>query len=230
MTQTADEKNEKIDRNLSSVATMLAAVFAAIAGAGTAFGFSQDSLLTAVNNDTGRFLGVAALALIAIGLSIWSLFQGADVTGNRRQSLMLGVGVFAYLGSLLLAITGVAEYATGNGRPNVTNLSVVQGSPVKVNFTVHADGVKSDNMVIVEAEAFKGETPMSGNPLYRSVLHADDNGDIEQKVEFVMERSDATRLTIRIFPDHGNKDGVTCESSNTPHDLGCATVMLPPDK
>lgn len=129
MVQTADEKNDKIDRNLSGVATTLAGVFVAIAGVGTAFGLTQDSLLTAVNNDTLRFLGVAALALLAIGMSIWSLFQGADATGNRRQSLMLGLGVFFYLGSLLLAITGVAEYATGNGRPNVTKLSIVPGSP-----------------------------------------------------------------------------------------------------
>lgn len=226
MVQTADEKNDKIDRNLSGVATTLAGVFVAIAGVGTAFGLTQDSLLTAVNNDTLRFLGVAALALLAIGMSIWSLFQGADATGNRRQSLMLGLGVFFYLGSLLLAITGVAEYATGNGRPNVTKLSIVPGSPKKVSFTVHADGVQGSKMLIVEAEAFDGEKTLNGGVLFRSVLHADGNGDIEQSIEFVMERNDATRLTIRAFPDHGDKDGPTCESSTTHDKLGCATVFF----
>ncbi|MFJ3728174.1 hypothetical protein ACIPYQ_37185 [Streptomyces sp. NPDC090045] len=227
MSQTTDEKNEKIDRNLSGVATTLAGVFVAIAGVSTAFGFSQSSLLTAVNNDTLRFLGVAALALLAIGMSIWSLFQGADPTGNRRQSLMLGVGVFFYLGALLLAITGVAEYATGNGRPNVRSLSVVPGSPYKVSFEVHADGVQGSTMVIVEAEAFEGERPTDEGVLYRTILHADDGGDIDQKVEFVMEKGKATRLTVRAFPDHENKDGATCESSSSPHKLGCATVILP---
>ncbi|WP_327727128.1 hypothetical protein OG250_07405 [Streptomyces sp. NBC_00487] len=209
------------------MAKILTGIFVAIAGAGAAFGLSQDSLLVAVNNDLGLFVGVAVLALVAVALSVVSLFFNNEKPGNVWQVSLLGVGVIAYLAALVLTVAGVANYATGHGRPNVASLSVIPGSPVKVNFTVHADGVKDDNMVIAEAEAFNGETPMGGNPIYRTVLHADDSGDIEQKVEFVMERGEATRLTVRVFPDHGNKDGATCESSNTPHDLGCATVLLP---
>ncbi|MBT2451266.1 hypothetical protein J7F03_30195 [Streptomyces sp. ISL-43] len=222
------KQQEKVDRDLAGIAKILAGVFLAIAGVGTAFGLSQDSLLVAVNNDLGLFIGVGILALLAVGLSVVSLFFRNDKSGNVWQVGLLAVGVAAYLAALVLVIAAVANYATGHGRPNVSNLSVTYGSPLKVNFTVHADGVNNDKMVIVEVEAFKDKVAMSSNPLYRTALHADDKGDIEQKVEFVMEQGDATRLTIRAFEDHGSKGGETCEASQTSHKLGCATVLLPP--
>ncbi|WP_406185885.1 hypothetical protein [Streptomyces sp. NBC_01006] len=228
MAQTETEKHEVLDRDLASVVKILAGVFVAIAGASAAFGLSQHSLLVAVNNEIGLFVGVAALALLAVGLSVVTLFFKNDKKGNIKQVVLLSIGVAAYLAALVLAIWGVAGYATGHGRPNITNVSVVPGSPAKVNFTVHADGVKGNQMLIVEAEAFNEKVPIKGNPLYRTVLHADDNGDIEQKVEFVMAKGDATHLTIQAFPDHGYKDGPDCESGESSDKLGCATVVLPP--
>ncbi|MGW8600788.1 hypothetical protein ACWGLB_17855 [Streptomyces sp. NPDC055893] len=226
--QTQAQRDAVLDRDLAGVAKILAGVFLVIAGAGTAFGLSQDALLVAVNNDLGLFIGVGILALVAVGLSVVSMFCKNDKKGNVWQVSLLGVGVVAYLAALVLVIAGVASHATGHGRPNVTNLSVMPGSPFKVKFTVHADGVKGNHMLIVEADAFKERAPIGGNPLYRTVLHADDNGDIEQEVEFVMEQGEATRLTIQAFPDHGYKDGPGCESGETSDKLGCATVVLPP--
>ncbi|MCX4956876.1 hypothetical protein [Streptomyces virginiae] len=228
MAQTQEEKHEALDRDLAGIVKILAGVFLVIAGVGTAFGLSQHALLVAVNNDLGLFIGVGILALLAVGLSVVTLFFKNNKKGNVWQLVLLGVGVTAYLAALVLTVAGVASYATGHGRPNITNVSVVPGSPAKVNFTVHADGVKGNQMLIVEAEAFNEKVPINGNPLYRTVLHADDNGDIEQKVEFVMEKGDATRLTIQAFPEHGYKDGPGCESGETSDKLGCATVVLPP--
>jgi hypothetical protein len=221
-------QQERVGGDLAGIAKILAGVFLAIAGIGTAFGLSQDSLLVAVNNDLGLFIGVGILALLAVGLSVVSLFFKNDKGGNVWQVGLLAAGVAAYLAALTLVSAAVANYATGHGRPNISNVSVTYGSPLKVNFTVHADGVNNDKMVIVEVEAFKDRVTMGSNPLYRTALHADDKGDIDQKVEFAMEHGDATRLTIRAFEDHGSRGGETCEASQTSHKLGCATVILPP--
>ncbi|MBB4984786.1 hypothetical protein [Streptomyces nymphaeiformis] len=221
-----DMRNEKVDERLGKVTTTLTGTFVAIAGVATAVGISQDSLLAAVNNDPWLYFGIAILGAVAVALGIWSLFQGNDRRGNRKQAWLLGSGTIVYMLALFLAIAAVARVATGNGRPNVTNLSVVPGSPKKVSFTVHADGVQGGKMLIVEAEAFDAVKTLNGGVLYRSVLHADDHGDIEQSVEFVIERSDATRLTVRAFPDHEDKDGATCESDTTHDKLGCATVLF----
>ncbi|WP_405626153.1 hypothetical protein OG933_07775 [Streptomyces sp. NBC_00016] len=230
MPRTQEEKNELLDRDLAQVAKILAGVFVAIAGIGTAFGLSQDALLTAVNNNLGLFVGVAILALIAVGLSLLSLFFKSNGSGNLWQLGFLGAGSTAYLIALLMTVGGVASYATGNGRPNVTNVSVVPGSPVKINFTVHADGMQAKKVLIVVVDAFKDKAPIGTEPLYRTILHADDKGDIEQKVEFVMERGEATRLTIRARPDKVTEDGAVCDSSQDSDKLGCATVILPPEK
>ncbi|MFD3808052.1 hypothetical protein ACFWTC_31670 [Streptomyces sp. NPDC058619] len=223
-----DAKQERVDGRLAQVAKILAGVFVAIAGAGAAFGLSQDTLLTAVNNNILLFIGVAALALGAVGLSIWSLFQGKNKEGNIKQSGLLGLGVGFYLGALLLALWGVANVATGNGRPNITDISVERGSDMKVTFTVHADGVKGKEVVIAEIEAFKGEAKLGGGPVYRTLLHADDKGDVNQKVIFIFSPGEATHITIWARPDHVNpgSDGA-CDASKAEDKLGCATILLP---
>jgi hypothetical protein len=225
--RTQEEKNEVLDRDLAQVAKILAGVFVAIAGVGAAFGLSQDALLTAVNNNLGLFIGVAILALIAVGLSLLSLFFKNNGPGNLWQLGFLGAGSTAYLIALLMAIGGVASYATGNGRPNITNVSVLPGSPIKINFTVHVDGMQNKKALIVVVDAFEGKSAVSEDSLYRTILHADDKGEIEQKVEFVMEKGKATRLTIRARPDKVTEDGVVCDSSQDSDKLGCATVLLP---
>lgn len=224
---TQGEINRRLDRDLSGVAKILAGIFATIAGVGAAFGLSQESLLVAVNNNLWLFIGVAALALVAIALSIWSLFQGNDRKGNRKQSLILGGSVVFYLAALTLAIGGVAGYATGNGHPNVSELSITTGSPLKLHFAVHADGVKNSEVIIAEVKLFKDEEPVGGKPLYQTLLHSDDNGRIDQRVEFIIERGEANRLTVRIRPDHVHEEGAYCEANQTTQKLGCSTVILP---
>ncbi|MFI8391577.1 hypothetical protein [Streptomyces sp. NPDC085540] len=224
----ASAREVTVDNNLAGVAKALAGVFVAIAGVGAAFGISQEKLLVAVNNDLMLFVFVAGFALLAVTLSIASMFCSNKTGGNVLQSVILALGVFFYLTALVITVWGVARYATGHGRPNITNLSVVPGSPMKVHLTVHADGVQNDKMIIVEAEGFKGETPVGEKPLYRTIMHADDNGDVEQKLEFVWEPGEATRLTIRARHDHETKNGATCEPSEYSEKLGCASIVLPP--
>lgn len=229
-TTALDEKNRQLDRDLSGVAKILTGTFVGIAGIGTAFGLSQDALLVSVNNDTLRYFWIAVLAFIAVALGIWSLFQGSNRRGNRHQAWMLGVGVVAYLMALVLAIWGVANTATGNGRPNLMDVTVTPNAMVHVSFTVHADGVKKKDTIIAEVDGFKGkqgEAPLENSPIYRGLLHPDDNGDVHQKVTFDFRRGDTTRLTIRARPDHESKDGTNCDASQASEKLGCITLLLP---
>ncbi|MDX3839521.1 hypothetical protein [Streptomyces europaeiscabiei] len=172
-------------------------------------------------------MGVAGLALLAVGLSIWSLFDGADPEGNRRQSVKLGIGVLVYLAALFVAIVYVANYATGHGRPNITKLSVIPGSPVKIKFTVHADGVPNKRAVVVEAQGFKSDgSRLTDKPLYKAVLRPDDSGDIEQEMEVVWEAGEATRLTIQIAQGGSEEPTATCQPGKSDK-LTCASILLP---
>jgi hypothetical protein len=224
--------NEVVDRNLAAVAKTLSAVFTTVAGAGTALGFTQEKLLAAVNTYTLLFVGVAALALIAVGLTIWSLFQGSDLTGNRNQGWMLGGGVAAYLLALLVAIGAVASYATGNGRPTITNLSAVPGSSVKVNFAVQANGVSGKRKVVVKAQGFRIDgTPVKAEPMYQSVLPPDDNGKVEQKIEVVWEQGEIARLTIIADQDGDRQISATCDAYVASKEkLTCLSIKLPAAK
>ncbi|MFI1170159.1 hypothetical protein [Streptomyces melanogenes] len=213
------------------MAKTLGGVFTLIAGAGTALGFSQEKLLAAINNDRLRFFFVAVLGLIAVGLSIWSLFQGANKAGNRRQSWILAGGVCVYLTALFLAITGVANYATGSGRPNIANLSVVPGSPVKINLTVKADGVPNKHAIIVKVQGFGRDGTAVDGKLYHAVLRPDSNGDVEQKLEVVWEAGDATRLTILVDQDGTKEINATCgPDMGTDDKLACSSIALPASK
>ena len=222
----AGERSEVVDKNLAGIAKTLAGVFTAVAGVGTTFGISQENLLAAINNYPERFRWVIGLGLIAVALSMASLFLGSSTSENWMQVLLLSIGTGTYLAALYVALTGVADYATGHGRPNITNLSVVPGSPVKINFTVDADGVPNSQAVVVEAQGFKGEDTLDDKPVYKAVLRPDGNGDIKQKMEVVWEAGEATRLTIQVAQGGGGEPSATCQPGKSDK-LTCASILLP---
>ncbi|MGW1713238.1 hypothetical protein [Streptomyces sp. NPDC002156] len=221
----ASSREKVVDENLAGIAKTLAGVFAAVAGVGTTFGISQENLLAAINNNPGRFQWVIGLGLGAVALSMASLFLGSSTLQNWIQVLVLSIGTGAYLAALYVALTGVADYATSHGRPNITNLSVVPGSPVKINFTVDADGVPNSQAVVVEAQGFKGEVALDDKPVYKAVLRPDGNGDIEQKLEVVWEAGEATRLTIQVAQGGNSEPTATCKPASDK--LTCASILLP---
>lgn len=224
--QTPDEKKqEQLDRDLSKVAQILTGTFVGIAGIGTAFGLSQDSLLVAINNDLTLYIWVAILGISAVGFGLWSLFWKNDKRGNRIQAWLLGIGSGLYVVALLLIIKGVSNVATGNGRPSITDVSVKPNSMAEVSFTVHADGVQKGKMVVAEVQGFKDEAGQ--DLLYRTLLRPDDTGDVHQKVSFVYKRGVENWLTIRAHPDGTGMDGEDCDANQAPSKLGCATVRLP---
>ncbi|MGW1958037.1 hypothetical protein ACWCPI_35740 [Streptomyces sp. NPDC001920] len=229
MAETPDQKDRRVDRDLSTVAKILAGAYVAVAGLGTSVGLSQDALLAAVNNHRWLYVWIAVFATLAVALSIVSLFQNSDKKGNRKQAWLLSVGFIAYLIALLLAICGVASTATGNGRPSITDLSVKPNSMVEVSFTVHAVGVKKKDMIIAQVEGFEDKKPIGVDPQYRALLRPDDTGEVNQKVHFIYKRREKeNRLTIRVRPDHEGIDGADCQPSEATDKLGCATIMLPP--
>ncbi|NEA65320.1 hypothetical protein [Streptomyces sp. SID12488] len=218
----------EVDNRLGSISQILSAAFVAVAGIGTAFGLSQDTLIVAVNNDVGRFWGVAFCALGAIALSIGALFCAKSTGGNVLQLFLLILGVLLYLTALLLAITFVAEAARSNGRPNLSDVKIESNKHLTVSFTVHADGVPNHNQIIVEAEAVRDNAVVGPKPLYRGLMRPDDLGDVEQKVSFLVTPGDATSLIIRARPSGEYKDGTDCDATQTAKvNLSCAVIQLP---
>jgi hypothetical protein len=222
-------RDEVVDGNLAGVAKTLAGVFTAVAGAATAFGFSQEKLLTAINSNDSLFLRIAGLGLLAVALSMVSLFLPKSKPGNWWQVGFLAAGTGVYLWALYLAITAVADYATGHGRPNITNLSVLPGSPVKINFTVRADGVPNKKAIIVKAQGFKNDGKVENGKLYHAVLRPNNSGDIEQKLEVVWEAGEATRLTILVDQEGTKEIDPTC-GPGSDDKLACASILLPVTK
>ncbi|MET9528026.1 hypothetical protein [Streptomyces coeruleorubidus] len=220
-----DERQKRLDENLATVAKLLIAAFVGVAGVGTAFGLSQDSLLVAINNDLTLYVWVAALSIAAVALGIASLFCSNNAPGNRIQAGLLTIGSVFYIVALLLVINGVAKTATGNGRPSITDVTVKPNSMAEVSFTVHADGVQKGKMVVAEVQGFKNEAGQ--DILYRTLLRPDDTGDVHQKVTFVYKRGVENWLTIRAQPDGTGMDGEDCDANQAPSKLGCATVRLP---
>jgi uncharacterized protein (DUF58 family) len=221
-------REEKVDKDLGQVAKILAAAFTAVAGFGTAFGLSQDALLIAVKNYVWVYICVAIFALVAIALSICSLFFNKTQEGNRSQAWLLAIGTFFYLLALLLTIIFVAQAATTGGRPNIADVTIERGSDVKMTFTVKADRVADRRQIVVEVDATRGKTELEP-AIYRALLRPDRNGNVEQKVSFRFTApAEATGVTIRVRPEGDTRNGANCDGSQTEKSsLGCVSAPLP---
>ncbi|WP_149830101.1 hypothetical protein [Streptomyces tailanensis] len=220
------ERQLRLDRNLSTIAKILLAVFVGVAGIGTAFGISQSSLLMAISEHPIRYIVSTILGVVAIGFIISSLFAEGDEIGNRVQAGLLGGGVLLYMIALALVIGGVVETSTGSSRPNVIDVSVRPNNAVEVSFRVHADGVGKGEMIIVEV-GWENQDFKNGDLLYHAVLQPNKKGDVNESVRFSFKSNGLSRLTIRARPDHVSADDLTCESDRTPKNVSCATVTLP---
>ncbi|MGF0170200.1 hypothetical protein ACQF36_06620 [Streptomyces sp. Marseille-Q5077] len=224
--QTPSEHEKEVDGKLTTIAQIMAASFVAVAGVGTAFGLSQESLLNAVNNDSIRYWFVAGLALAAIIAAIFSLFPGRDTLGNKFQGALLVLASIFYVVGLFLTFQGVTNYATSSGKPNLTEIKIEGDQQKTLSFTVHADSVKKKGRINVEVHSFdeKGRRLPEGLS-YRALLQPDDMGDAEQKVALpILLPGEATHLTVATWDS--KEEPADCLPNSSRVRVGCVTIPL----
>lgn len=224
--ETATQRTRK---EMLFAAKVLAAGLLAIPSVGAVIWFNQPSTLVALNNQPWRYLLIGLFVVAGIALAMFSFFQsGESGRSNIHQASLLGGQVLAFVIALGIFIFGVVSDGT-SGHPNITNVSVGPGSGTKVAFTVHANGVKRHDMIIAEVYGFKADVAQSEEAvLYRTLLHSNDEGIVDQTVEFTLNVSGYTRLTIQARPDHVDNaaGGAVCRPDQSPERFGCATVKL----
>ncbi|MFJ9868071.1 hypothetical protein [Streptomyces sp. NPDC101165] len=230
-TDTGETASQRTRREMLLAANILAAGLLAIPSVGAVIWFTQPSTLVALNNQPWRYLVIGIFVIVGIILAIFSFFQSGDSNrSNIHQAALLGGQVVAFVVALGIFISGVVFDGT-SGHPNVANVSVGPGSGTKVSFTVHADGVKRHDVIIAEVYGFKGKISQSEDAvLYRTLLHPNDEGLVDQTVEFSFDSKGYSRLTIQARPDHVDDTvgGATCRADEAPERFGCATVLLNP--
>ncbi|MGI5355705.1 hypothetical protein ACQI4E_10380 [Streptomyces sp. CA-252508] len=224
--QNPSDYEKAVDAKLTTIAQLLAASFVAVAGVGTAFGLSQETLLNAVNNDELRYWIVAGLAGLAIALAICSLFPDRDSLGNKYQGALLLTGTVSYVVMLLLTVQGVTNYATEHGSPTLTEVKVEAGATRALSFTAHADFVKKNRDVNVEVRAYDSSgKSVPGPPAYRAVFRPDGLGDAEQKVSVPLPTAGVKHLTISAWPS--NEKQCDCKLHQDPVTADCLTIAVP---
>ncbi len=219
----------EVDRRLATAAQTLGVVFTAAATVGTAVGITEERVLAVIGNNRTFAIVAVVLTGLSIGLAIGSILTPASRGGNAVQVVLLCGATLAFLSALAVLVSAVSGYASGNGRPTVTVFSATPGSPVKVRLTVRASGVAGRNRVVVTAQIFgKDGSPLSRLPVYQAVLRPDDEGNVQQDLEVVWERGDATRLTV-VADEEGNREiDPTCDAYvDAQGKAFCASIELP---
>jgi hypothetical protein len=201
------------------VTTTLWGSLIALAGLLTALGVNSDRLFVALNNHTAWTLVAPALAITAVGLSLYAYFT--------HQRLLLVVGSTAYIAAFIASLVVAALAASGNGRPTVTNVSLTGQRPqVSLTFTVQAVGVDRNDHVAAFVRLLHREGSRADTELYSGSLRSDDMGKVDQKVTIpVTLPSTATHVTINVT-NSGDKGKSHC-TTRSPTAPACVTVKLP---
>jgi hypothetical protein len=201
------------------VTTTLWGSLIALAGLLTALGVNSDRLFVALNNHTAWTLVAPALAITAVGLSLYAYFT--------HQRLLLVVGSTAYIAAFIASLVVATLAASGNGRPTVTNVSLTGQRPqVSLTFTVQAVGVDRNDHVAAFVRLLHREGSRADTELYSGSLRSDDMGKVDQKVTIpVTLPSTATHVTINVT-NSGDKGKSHC-TTRSPTAPACVTVKLP---
>ncbi|GEC10008.1 hypothetical protein SSP24_76630 [Streptomyces spinoverrucosus] len=208
------------ENTFGGVTTTLWGSLIALAGLLTALGMNSDRLFVALNNHTGLTLVAPALAITAVGLSLYAYFT--------HQRLLLIVGSTAYIAALVASLVVATLAASGNGRPTVTSVSLTGQRPqVSLTFTVQAVGVdRNDHVAAFVRLLHAREGDRTDTELYSGSLRSDDMGKVDQKVTIPLTvPRNATHVTINVT-NSGDKGKSHC-TTRSPTAPACVTVNLP---
>lgn len=210
---------EEGENPFGGVRTTLWGSLIALAGLLTALGMNSDRLFVALNNHTAWTLVAPALAITAVGLSLYAYFT--------HQKLLLIVGSTAYVTAFVASLVVAALAASGNGRPTVTSVSLTGQRPqVSLTFTVQAAGVDRNDHIAAFVHLLHRDGSRADTELYSGSLRSDDMGKVDQKVTIplTLPRT-ATHVTINVT-NSGDKGKSHC-TTRSPTAPACVTAKLP---
>jgi hypothetical protein len=202
------------------VTTTLWGSLIALAGLLTALGMNSDRLFVALNNQTGWTLVAPALAVFAVGFTLYAYFT--------HKRLLLLVGSTAYIAAFVASLVAATLAAAGNGRPTVTSVSLTGQRPqVSLTFTVQAAGVDRNDHVAAFVRLLNArEGDQADTELYSGSLRPDDMGKVDQKVTIPLTLPrNTTHVTINVS-NSGDKGKSHC-TTRSPTAPACVTVKLP---
>lgn len=130
---------------LDTVATVLLAAITATTSALALMGVNSERVWLLLDEDTSRgsIVLAAVCAVAAIGLALLSYFVRGDHV--VAKSVVLAIGVGAYMLALGIAIWGAAEAADVQGRPSILDVSIVtSGEERSVVLQVAGSSVDED--------------------------------------------------------------------------------------
>ncbi|MEU9714982.1 hypothetical protein [Streptomyces sp. NPDC047976] len=227
LTAEPDEVQARVGKRLDDVAKILAGALVAVAGIMTTLGLTSDVVFVALNNESWPIYVASLCAVLAIVCSVVALLLHPTRRGNVWKTAVLVLGVIFYMSALSVAVVGAAEAAGGNGRPNVTQVTIEGHRPdLKLRFDVHADGVdRWATINVYVAGVNKNGNPVADDEnLYEGTLRPNDKGEVDQRVSVpVTVPQNAWGIQIAAVTAGGNPN-CDVRSSRGPT---CVTLHLP---
>ncbi|SED50123.1 hypothetical protein [Streptomyces sp. TLI_105] len=230
---------EVTGKHLDDVAKILAGAFVAVTGVMTGLGLGSERVFIALNNSSNALWIALGLTFAAFALSIAALFIPRNEKGIVWETVVLALGVAAFIGAMSVAVAGAAEAANGSGRATITNLKIEGKRPdLTLTFDVRADGVQKDRRLtafvhpsnLVDSK-FSSFDPAEA--FYIGTLRPDDKSVVDQKVSIPFTPGKFTHLAVYIATSDNIQDKKEDAAGAGPCDVdndkgpACAFLRVP---